>query len=51
MLQEVLSQELAALEEEYLKLDELDEVMAGGCGCRNAACAGACSGKGQTSKE
>ncbi len=33
------------------ELDELEEVMAGGCGCRDAACAGACSGKGQTSKE
>ncbi len=50
MLQDVLSQELAALETEFIEFEELEEVMAGGCGCRDDACAGACSSKGQTSK-
>ena len=50
MLQDVLREELNALEAEFIELEGLEEVMAGGCGCRDSACAGVCSGKGQTTK-
>lgn len=44
MLQEVLNQELIAIEPELIELEELGEVLAAGVGCRDASCAGSCSG-------
>lgn len=45
MLQEILSQELDALdmeETEGVVIGESGEIVSGGVGCRSASCAGAC---------
>lgn len=45
MLQEVLSQELVALEMGLIECEESGEIVAGGVGCRGSACSGACTNK------
>lgn len=43
MLNEILNRELSTLEIDENQLNFLEEDMAGGVGCRGAACAGSCS--------
>lgn len=50
MLQEILNQELTAIEPELIELEELGEVLAAGVGCKGASCAGSCSGSSSGSK-
>lgn len=50
MLQDVLNKELNALEVTDAECKELGEIMAAGVGCRNASCAGSCSGMSTTAK-
>lgn len=45
MLKDVLNKELNTLKLDASELIELEEEMAGGCGCRGEACAGACTVK------
>lgn len=44
-LQEVLNQELTAIELESIEFEELEEILAAGVGCKDASCAGSCSSK------
>lgn len=50
MLQDVLNKELATLEIENIKCEDIGELMAAGVGCRDASCAGSCSGISATAK-
>lgn len=51
MLQEVLGQELTAIEEESMECGEEEEKAAAGIGCRNSSCAGSCSGMDENAQD